>query len=110
QLHTLLCGGGQGHVGPGSPQAVDAGDRGDDQHVVAGAEGVGGRVAHPLDLVVDERVLLDVRVRGRDVGRGLVVVVVADEVLDRVPGEELLELSVELGGQGLVVGDDQGGP
>jgi len=43
-----------------------------------------------------------------DIGLGLVVVVVGDEVLDRVLGEELLELAVELGGQGLVVGDDQG--
>ena len=33
-------------------------------------------------------VLLDVGVGARDVGLGLVVVVVADEVLDRVVGEE----------------------
>ena len=43
-----------------------------------------------------------------DVGLGLVVVVVADEVLHRVLREELLELAVELGRQGLVGGDDQG--
>jgi len=56
-------------------------------------------VAHPVDLVVDERVLLDVGVRLRDVGLGLVVVVVGDEVLDRVLREERLELSVQLGGR-----------
>ena len=58
-------------------------------------------------LIVD--FLLDVGVRLRDVGLGLVVVVVGDEVLDGVLGEEGLELLVELGGQGLVVGEDQGG-
>jgi hypothetical protein len=45
-------------------------------------------VPHPVDLLVDERVLLDVRVGRGDVGLGLVVVVVADEVVDGVVGEE----------------------
>src|SRR5690606_34181163 len=39
---------------------------------------------------------------------GLVVVVVADEVLDRVVREELLELAVQLRGQGLVRRHHQG--
>ena len=55
-----------------------------------------------------EQFLLDVGVGARDVGLGLVVVVVGDEVLDRVVGEEALELAVELGGQRLVGGEDQG--
>jgi hypothetical protein len=46
-------------------------------------------VAEAIDLVVDRGVLLDVEVLGRDVGLGLVVVVVGDEVLDRVVGEEV---------------------
>ena len=44
-------------------------------------------MAQPVDLVVDRRVLLDVRVGRGDVGLGLVVVVVGDEVLDRVVGK-----------------------
>src|SRR5207248_2753925 len=32
-----------------------------------------------------------------------------DKILDGVAGEEVLELLVELGRQGLIVGDDQGG-
>jgi hypothetical protein len=48
--------------------------------------------AHAVDLVVDRGVLLDVGVAAGDVGLGLVVVVVADEVLDRVLGEEVPEL------------------
>ena len=48
-------------------------------------------------------------VAGGDVGFGLVVVVVGDEVLDGVVGEEGLELVVELGGEGLVVREDEGG-
>ena len=64
-------------------------------------------MAQAVDLVVDRGVLLDVEVLGRDVGLGLVVVVVGDEVLDRVLGEELAELVAELRGQRLVVGDHQ---
>ena len=56
-----------------------------------------------VDLVVARRVLLDVGVAAGQVRLGLVVVEVADEVLDRVVGEEVPELAVELGGERLVV-------
>ena len=46
--------------------------------------------------------------RGRHVGLGLVVVVVGDEVLDRVVREEFAELAVELRGEGLVVRQHHG--
>ena len=68
------------------------------------------RVAKPLDLLVRARVLLDVHVRLGHVSLRLVVVVVADEVLNRVLGEESPELLAKLGGQGLVVGKNQGRP
>ena len=57
-----------------------------------------------------ERVLLDVEVGLRDVRLGLVVVVVRDEVLDRVAGEELAELVAELRGERLVVRDHERRP
>ena len=83
-------------------------DRGDDDHVAALEQGVGRGVPQPVDLVVARRVLLDVGVAARQVRLGLVVVEVADEVLDLVLREELAELGVELGGQRLVVGEDEG--
>ncbi len=43
-----------------------------------------GGEAQALDLLVDRRILLDVGVGARDVGLGLVVIEVADEILDRV--------------------------
>ena len=75
--------------------------------VAAGEQRVGGRVAHAIDLLVDERVLLDEGVGRRHVGLGLVVVVVADEEVDGVVGEQALELAVELVRQRLVVRHDQ---
>ena len=89
---------------------VDAGDRGDDDHVVAGEQRGGRRVPQAVDLVVDRGVLLDVEILRRDVGLGLVVVVVGDEVLDGVVREELPELVAELRRQRLVVGDHQRRP
>ena len=101
-LLALLQGQRHPGVGLGRADAVDAGDRGHDDDVVALEQGARRRVAHPVDLLVDARGLLDVGVGARDVGFRLIVVVVADEILDRVVGEERLELAVELGRQDLV--------
>ena len=78
-----------------------------DHDVAALEQGSRGVVPEPVDLVVAGRVLLDVRVAARQVRLGLEVVVVADEVLDRVVREELLELLVELRGERLVVRHDE---
>ena len=94
----------------GRTQAVDARHGRHDDHVAPLEQGVRGRVAQPVDLVVAARVLLDVRVRPGQVRLGLVVVEVADEVLDGVVREELAELGVQLGGQRLVVGQHQRRP
>ncbi len=91
-------------------QPVDARDRGHHDGVRPEQQARRAGMAQPVDLVVDGGVLLDVGVRRRDVRLGLVVVVVGDEVLDPVVGEELLELGGQLRGQGLVRLDDQGGP
>ena len=91
------------------PDAVDAGHRGHHDDVPAREQGIHGGEPEALDLLVHAAVLLDEGVGARDVGLGLVEVEVADEVLDRVVGEEGLELGVELGGEGLVMGDDQRG-
>ena len=84
--------------------------RRDDDHVAAREQRARGGVAQPVDLLVDRGVLLDVEVLGRDVRLGLVVVVVGDEVLDRVLGEELAELVAELGRERLVVRDHERRP
>ena len=87
--------------------AVDARDAGHHDHVAPREQGTHRGQAQPFDLFVDAGILLDERVRARNVGFRLVIVEVADEVLDRVVGEKAFELGVKLRGQGLVVGDDQ---
>ena len=96
-------------VGLWRAEAVDAADGADDDGVAAFEEGAGGGETELVELVVDGGFLLDVEVAGGDVGFGLVVVVVTDEVFDRVVGEELLELVEELRGERLVMGEDERG-
>ena len=81
---------------------VDRGDRRDDHRVGPLEERLRGRQPHLLDVVVDARILLDEEIARGHVGLGLVVVVVRDEVLDRVLGKELAHLGVELRGERLV--------
>ena len=99
-----------GAVVDGCAEAVDARDARDDDHVAPLEQRVGRRMPQPVDLVVAARVLLDVRVAPGQVRLGLVVVEVADEVLDGVVREELAELGVELRGKRLVVGDHERRP
>src|SRR5881394_3931580 len=93
----------------GITQAVDRGDAGDDDDVVTLHQARRRAQPQPLDVVVDRRVLGDIRVRRRNVGLGLVVVVVRDEELDGARRKQRLELAVELGRERLVVGQHQRG-
>ena len=94
----------------GRAQAVDARHAGHDDHVLAAHQRAGGGQPQAVDLLIDRGVFLDVDVALRDVRLGLVVVVVADEIVDRVVREEFLELAIELSGQRLVVRQDQRRP
>ena len=83
---------------------VDAGDGGDDDDVAPTGEQLGGGAeTELLDLVIDRHILGDVEIVGGEIGLRLVEVVVGDEVLDSVVGEEALKLSVELRRQCLIV-------
>ena len=96
-LHTVAHP--QRHRAPfelvGVADAVDATHARHHNHIPAAAEQrTRGPEPQLVQLVVDLQILLDIGVGGGDVGLGLVVVVVADEILHRVVGEELSELAV----------------
>ena len=90
-------------------EPVDARHAGDDHDVATRQERARRAEPQARDVVVLRGVLLDVEVGLRDVRLGLVVVVVGDEVLDGVLGEELPELVAQLRGERLVVGDHERG-
>ena len=98
----------EAHLGVvlGGADAIDRTDGGHDDGVAPLQHAFGRRQAHLLDVLVDRAVLLDEQVALRDVGLRLVIVVVADEGLDRVLREERSKLAVELCRQRLVGGED----
>ncbi len=60
-----------------------------------------------VDLVVNLRVLLDIGIGRRNIGFRLIVIVVADEVFDRVIREELAKLREELSSESFVMAENQ---
>ena len=94
-------------IGLDRSDTVDARHRRDDDDVIALEQRARRGVTHAVDLFVDRRFLLDVRVGARDVGFRLVVVVIGNEILDGVVRKETLELAVELRRQRLVRRQDQ---
>ncbi len=87
--------------------AVDAGDGRDDDAIAALKQRARGGVAHAVDLLVDGAVFFDEGVGAWDVGFGLVVIVIGDEIFDGVVWEELFHLAVELRRQGFVGGKNE---
>ena len=48
-------------------------------------------MAHLVDGVVDGGILFYIGIRLRDIGLGLIVIVITDEILYRIVGKEFLE-------------------
>ena len=93
----------------GIANSVNAADGGDHNDIApATQQGRGGAETQFLNLLIDSQVLFDVRVRGGDIGLGLIVIVVADEILDQIVREELLEFAVQLRGQRFVMAEHEG--
>ena len=89
-------------------QAIDAGNRGNDEHVAALAQRGRRRVAELIDLVVHRHILFDVGIRAGDIAFRLVIVIVRHEVFHAVVRKKFAELVAKLGGERFVVRDDEG--
>ncbi len=89
---------------------IDRRHRRHDNRVAPLQQALGRRQPHLLDMLVDRRVLFDEQIALRNVGFRLVIVVIADEILDRIARKEFAEFRVKLGGQRLVRGKDDGRP
>ena len=84
-------------------QAINTGNRRDNDDVLPGHQCGGCRQAHPVDFFVDFCFFFDVQVMPRNVGFRLVIIVIRHEIFNRVFREELAEFRIELGCQRLVV-------
>ena len=91
-------------------EVVDAGDRRDDDDVVAADQSLSSRVAQPVDFLVYLRILLYIGVGVGDICLRLVVVIVGNKIMHRILRKELLEFFIQLGGQCFIVRNDQRRP
>ena len=97
-------------IGTRITEAVDGGHSGDDDRIGAFQQRLGRRQSHLLDMLVDRGVLLDVGIRGRHIGLGLIVIVIGDEIFNCIVRVQPAHFSVELGGQRLVGSQNNGRP
>ena len=79
----------------------------DDDVVTAAQQRRSGAEPHFLDPFVDRQILFDKSVRRRQVSLGLVIVVIRDEIFDRILRKEVFELAVELRRKRFVMAHDQ---
>ena len=83
-------------------ESIDRRHGRNDDRIAALDQRLRRRKTHLLDVFVDRRIFVDVRVARRNVRLGLVVIVIADEIFHRVVRKEFLEFAVQLRGQRLV--------
>ena len=96
-------------VALGLTDTVDGRDSSHHDHVAPLQDAFGATQAHLLDVLVDGAVFFNEQIALRHIGFGLVIVIVTDEIFDRVLREKLAEFAVKLGGQGFVGRKDDGG-
>ena len=108
-LHARPQGDGELQVLRRISQCIDAGNGGNDDHIPPLVQGAGGGMPQPVDLFVDGGGLFYIGVGRGNVGFGLVVIVIRDEILHRTVRKKGPQLAAKLGGQGLVVGQHQRG-
>ena len=78
----------------GFTETVDGRYRRNDDCIGPFEHGFGRRQTHLLDVFVDRRVFFDIGVRSWHISLGLVVVVVGNEIFDRILREKIAHLAV----------------
>ena len=88
-------------------QSIDTGNRGDHDHIFALYECRRGRQTQFINLLINRRILGNISVRLWYISLRLIIIVIGDKVFHCILREELLELTVKLSCQCLIVRNDQ---
>ncbi len=86
-----------GVVVGGVSNAVDTRNRSHNNRVTTFEQRFGCREPHLLDMFIDGGVFLDKKITLRNIGLGLVIVVIRNKVLHRILGKEFAHFRVQLG-------------
>ena len=87
---------------------IDAGNRSHHDDISSLQQGVIGRHAQHIDLVIGHRIFLDVGIGLGHIGFRLIKIEVGNKVFHRILRKQCLKLRIQLTCQGLIVGKDQG--
>ena len=91
-------------------QTVNTADAGHHDHVPPFKQRAGGAVTQLVDFVIDGRIFFYVCICLGNIRFRLIVVIVGNKIFHRVVWEEGFQFAGQLGRQGLVVSQHQGGP
>ena len=64
-------------------------------------------MAHPVNRLVYARFFFDVGIAARDIGLGLIIIIIRNEIFDCIVGEKAFEFAVKLRCQNFVGGKDK---
>ena len=78
--------------------AIYTGDRGNHDYIPTLDQGCRGTVSKFIDLIIDGGILLDIGIRGGNIGLRLIIIIVGYKVFHGILREKLLHLTVELCG------------
>ena len=95
-------------IGLNVAQAINAGNRCDDDDVVVFQNIARGGVAHAVNLFVNGRILFNIGIGFGNISFGLIVIVVGNEIFNMVFGKELFHFRIKLGCQNFVRCHNQG--
>ena len=88
-------------------QSVNTGHTGHDHYVPSLRQRRRRRQPQLVDLIVDHRILCNIRIAGRYICLRLIVIIIRDKILHGVFRKEFLHFTVELSGKRLVMRNDQ---
>ncbi|MPM64203.1 hypothetical protein SDC9_111089 [bioreactor metagenome] len=89
-------------------QIINTGNAADNNNVPAFKKGCGSRMAELVYFIVDRGIFFYIGISMRNVGLGLIIIIVGNEILHRVFGKKLLEFAAKLRRQCFVVCQNKG--
>ena len=111
-IPVLLHAGAQGKhhaiVFLGVTQTINTGNAGNNNDILSLHQRRRGGMAQLINFIIDRGILFDIGIRTWYIRFGLIIIIIADEILHRIFGEELLQLVIKLCRKGFIVCNDQG--
>ena len=88
-------------------QAINTRNAGNNNNILSLHQRRRGGMAQLINFIIDRGILFDIGIRTWYIRFGLIIIIIADEILHRIFGEELLQLVIKLCRKGFIMRNDQ---